>query len=162
MRIPSTVLRTAALRLPGAGLLAALCLAGCAQMPGTIELGVGDPPLGSGALLADDLGLLVADGAFAPVLARGCELPCKGNFEMRTSSDDQQRFAVQLLRRAGRSPYGVSPVAEFQILDVPPGPAGSRSVEVTLRARKDRISIHARELSTETNLTIRTVLLAGD
>jgi len=162
MRIASPIGRFAALRARAAGLLAALALAGCASAPGTIELGVNDPPLGSGVLLADDVGLLVASGDFAPILAHGCELPCKGSFEMRTNSDDQTRMSVQLLRRASRAPYPVSRVADFQIIDVPPGPAGTRSVEVTLRAKKDSISIHALEVSTDTNLTIRTVLFAGD
>jgi molecular chaperone DnaK (HSP70) len=162
MRSASSVIQLAMLHARGARLLAALVLAGCASAPGTVEVGVDKPPLGSGMLLSDDVGLVVASGDFAPILAHGCELPCKGAFEMHTTSDDQTRMTLQLLRRISHAPYSVSRVAEFQIIDVPTGPAGTRNVEVTLRAKKDSISIHAVELSTDTNLTIRTVLFAGD
>jgi len=152
------------LRIPvrrGAALLLLVLLA-CASSPGTVDLGVDAPPLGAGAVLDDEVGVSIAGSSFATVLARGCELPCKGVFEIRTGSDDQERIMIHLLRRASKAPHPISRLADFQIVGIPPGPARDRIVTVTLRARKDRLSISAVETATSTSLTIRTVLFVGE
>lgn len=142
--------------------MAALALAACAGPKGAVDVGVHSPPLGEGALLVDDVGLDVPGSGFAPVLGRGCELPCKGTFIARTSSKNQERIRIELLRRSyGRKP-NVSRLATFEIVEIPPGAAGQHVVEITLRAKKDLLTISAEEEETGEAYTIRTLLMVGE
>jgi molecular chaperone DnaK (HSP70) len=125
-------------------------------------MGVQPPPIGEGVLLIDDVGLELSGTGFAPVLVRGCELPCKGSFVAPTTSDNQKRFRIRLLRRSYADGVAISRISDFQIIGVPPGPAGERIIEVTLRAKKDSLTISAVEKETGTALTIRTVLMMGE
>jgi molecular chaperone DnaK (HSP70) len=139
-----------------------LALVACAGPPGAVDLGVHSPPLGEGVLLIDDVGLDVPGSGFAPVLSRGCELPCKGTFIARTTSADQERIRIELLRRSFDRGVKISRLAGFEILEVPPGPAGQRVVEITLRAKKDLLTISAQEEETGAPLKIRTLLMMGE
>ena len=149
-------------RLKFGAALGVLVCAACANPSGTVEMGVPPPPIGEGVLLIEDVGLEVAGTGFAPVLARGCELPCKGSFIAPTSSDNQKRFRLRLLRRSYAGRGTISLISDFQIIGIPPGPAGERILEVTLRAKKDSLTISAVEKETGTALTIRTVLMMGE
>ena len=142
--------------------LAALILASCASPKGGAVLGVRSPPLGEGSVLLDDVGVMIPSEGFAPVLTRGCELPCKGSFNVRTSSENQERVRIRLLRRSFRGPGIVSGLGDFQIVEIPPGPARERLIEVTLRAKKESLSIYAVEKETGAHLKIRTILFAGE
>ncbi len=142
-------------------ILTALILASCASPKGGAVLGVRSPPLGEGSALLDDVGVMVPSEGFVPVLARGCELPCRGTFNLRTSSENQERIRVRLMRRASGGTSAISTLADFQIVDIPPGPARERLIEVMLRAKKDSLSIHAVEKETGAYLKIRTILLVG-
>jgi molecular chaperone DnaK (HSP70) len=141
---------------------AALILASCASPKGGAALGVRSPPLGEGNVLTDDVGIMMPSEGFAPILARGCELPCKGSFNVRTSSDNQERVRFRLLRRSSSGSGTVSRLGDFQIIEIPPGPARERLIEVTLRAKKDRLSIYAVEEETGADLKIRTILFIGE
>ena len=143
-------------------ILAALILASCASPKGGAVLGVHSPPLGEGSVLLDDVGVMIPGEGFAPILSRGCELPCRGSFNVRTSTENQERVRVRLLRRSFSGPIVVSKLGDFQIIEIPPGPAGERSIEVTLRAKKNSLSIYAIEEETGTHLKLRTILLIGD
>jgi molecular chaperone DnaK (HSP70) len=143
-------------------ILAALTLASCASPKGGAVLGVHSPPLGTGSVLVDDVGVMIRGQGFAPIMMRGCELPCKGSFDVRTSSENQERVRVQLLRRSFSGREIVSGLGDFQIIEIPPGPAGERRIEVTLRAKKDSLSIYAIEEETGAPLKIRTILFVGD
>jgi molecular chaperone DnaK (HSP70) len=152
--------RLAELRFGAA--LAALALAACAGPKGAVDVGVHSPPLGEGVLLVDDVGLDVPGSGFAPVLARGCELPCKGTFIARTTSKNQKRIRIELLRRSyGRRPT-ISRLATFEIIEVPPGAAGQHVVQITLRAKKDLLTISAEEEETGAASKIRTLLMLGE
>jgi molecular chaperone DnaK (HSP70) len=113
-------------------------------------------------LLTDDVGLDVRGSGFAPVLTRGCELPCKGTFIARTTSADQDRIRIELLRRTYGNGVKISRLAGFEIMEVPPGAAGQRVVEITLRAKKDLLTISALEEETGAALKIRTLLMVGE
>jgi molecular chaperone DnaK (HSP70) len=141
---------------------AALILASCTSPKGGAALGVRSPPLGEGGVLTDDVGIMIPSKGFAPILTRGCELPCKGSFNVRTSSENQERAQFRLLRRSSSGPGTVSRLGDFQIIEIPPGPARERLIEVTLRAKKDRLSIHAVEEETGEDLKIRTILFVGE
>ena len=143
-------------------ILAALILASCASPKGVAVLGVHSPPLGEGSVLLDDVGVMIPSTGFAPILARGCELPCKGSFNARTSSENQERVSFRLLRRSFSGPAAVSRLGDFQVIEIPPGPAGERLIEVTLRAKKDSLSIYAVEEETGARLKIRTILFVGE
>ena len=104
-------------------ILAALILASCASPKGGAVLGVRSPPLGKGSVLLDDIGVMIPNEGFAPVVMRGCELPCKGSFNVQTSSDNQERIRVRLLRRSFSDSATLSGLADFQIIEIPPGPA---------------------------------------
>jgi molecular chaperone DnaK (HSP70) len=143
-------------------ILAALILASCASPKGGAVLGVRSPPLGKGSVLLDDVGVMIRSKGFAPILTRGCELPCKGSFNVRTSSENQERVRVRLLRRSFNGPATVSGLGDFQIIEIPPGPAGERLIDVTLRAKKDSLSIYAVEKETGAQLKIRTILFVGE
>jgi molecular chaperone DnaK (HSP70) len=123
---------------------------------------VRSPPLGKGSLLLDDVGVMIPSEGFAPILTRGCELPCKGSFNVRTSSENQERVRVRLLRRSFNGRATVSGLGDFQIVEIPPGPARERLIEVTLRAKKDSLSIYAIEKETGAQLKIRTILFIGE
>ena len=143
-------------------ILAALILASCASPKGGAVLGVHSPPLGEGSVLLDDVGVMIPSTGFAPILTRGCELPCKGSFNVRTSSENQERVSFRLLRRSFSGPTAVSRLGDFQIIEIPPGPAGERLIEVTLRAKKDSLSVYAVEEETGAHLKIRTILFIAD
>jgi len=143
-------------------ILAALILASCASPKGGVVLGVRSPPLGEGSVLLDDVGVMIPNEGFAPVVTRGCALPCRGSFNVRTSSENQERVRVRLLRRSFSGPITVSELGDFQIIEIPPGPARERLIEVTLRAKKDSLSIYAVEKETGAHLKIRTILFVGE
>jgi len=143
-------------------ILAALILGSCASPKGGAVIGVRSSPLGEGSRMLDDVGVMLPDQGFAPILARGCELPCRGAFYVRTTSENQESIPVRLLRRSFDRTAVVSRLVEFQIIDIPPGPAGERQVEVTLRAKKESLSIYAVEKETGTQLKIRTILFVGE
>jgi len=143
-------------------ILAALILASCASPKGGVVLGVRSPPLGEGSVLLDDVGVMIPSEGFAPVLTRGCELPCKGSLIVRTSSENQERVRVRLLRRSFSGRVTVSGLGDFQIFEIPPGPARARLIEVTLRAKKESLSIYAVEKETGADLKIRTILFVGE
>jgi molecular chaperone DnaK (HSP70) len=143
-------------------ILAALIFASCASTKGGTVLGVRSPPLGKSSVLVDDVGVMLPNKGFAPILARGCELPCKGSLHIRTSSENQERVRVRLLRRSFSGRATVSRLGDFQIIEIPPGPARERLVEVTLRAKKESLSIHAVEKETGAQLKIQTILLVGE
>ena len=143
-------------------ILAALILASCASPKGGAVLGVHSPPLGEGSVLLDDVGVMIPSKGFAPVLTRGCELPCKGSFIVRTSSENQEHVRVRLLRRSFSDSATLSGLADFQIIEIPPGPARERLIAVTLRAKKDSLSIYAVEQETGAHLKIRTILFGGE
>ena len=143
-------------------LLSALLLASCAGPQGGAVVGVRSPTLGEGSLLTDDVGIAIPGQGFAPILMRGCELPCKGSFNVRTSSENQERLRVRLLRRSAAEHGAVSTLVDFQIIDIPPAPAHEHTIEVTLRAKKDRLSIYAVEEESGEYLAIRTILFAGE
>jgi molecular chaperone DnaK (HSP70) len=143
-------------------ILIALVFTSCASPKGGAVLGVRSPPLGEGSVLLDDVGVMIPNRGFAPILARGCELPCRGSFQARTSSENQERISVRLVRRSSKGSAVVSRLADFQIADIPPGPAGERLIEVALRAKKDSLSIHAVDKETGAHLKIRTILFIGD
>ena len=143
-------------------ILAALILASCASPKGGAVLGVRSPPLGEGSVLLDDIGVIIPSKGFAPVLPRGCELPCKGSLNIRTSFENQERVSVRLLRRSSSGRETVSRLGDFQITEIPPGPAEAHLIEVTLRAQKNNLSIYAIEEETGVHLRIRTILFVGD
>ena len=143
-------------------ILASLILASCAIPKGGAVLGVHSPPLGEGSVLLDDVGVMIPGEGFAPILSRGCELPCKGSFNVRTSTENQERVRVRLLRRSFSDLSTTSGLADFQVIEIPPGPARERLIEVTLRAKKDSLSIYAVEQETGAHLKIRTILFVGE
>ena len=143
-------------------ILIALIFASCASPKGGTVLGVRSPPLGEGSVLLDDVGVMLPSEGFAPILARGCEVPCRGSFHVRTSSENQKRISVRLMRRSFSGTAVVSRLVDFQIVGIPPGPARERMIEVILRAKKESLSIHAVEKETGEHLKIRTILLVGN
>ena len=143
-------------------ILAVLILGSCASPKGGAVVGVRSSPLGEGSMMLDDVGVMLPDQGFAPILARGCEFPCRGTFYVRTSSENQESIPVRLLRRSFDRTAVVSRLVEFQIIDIPPGPAGERQAEVTLRAKKESLSIYAVEKETGAQLKIRTILFVGE
>jgi molecular chaperone DnaK (HSP70) len=143
-------------------ILAVLILGSCASPKGGTVVGVRSTPLGEGSLLLDDVGVMIPNEGFAPILARGCELPCRGAFYLRTSSENQKRIRVRLLRRSFDGKAVVSRLVDFQVIEIPPGPARERQVEVTLRAKKESLSIYAVDKETGAYLKIRTILFVGE
>ena len=77
-------------------------------------------------------------------------------------SDDQERIRVRLLRRSFERKAVVSRLVDFQVTGIPPGPARERQVEVTLRAKKESLTIYAVEKETGTPVKIRTILFIGE
>jgi molecular chaperone DnaK (HSP70) len=143
-------------------ILACLILGACASPQGGTTVGLSSAPLAEGSLMLDDVGVMLPSEGFAPILARGCELPCRGMFHLRTSSDNQERIRVRLLRRSFERRAVVSRLVDFQVTEIPPGPAGERQVEVTLRAKKESLTIYAVEKQTDTPVKIRTILFIGE
>jgi molecular chaperone DnaK (HSP70) len=143
-------------------ILASLILGACASPQGGTIVGLRSAPLGEGSVMLDDVGVMIPGEGFAPILARGCELPCRGSFYVRTSSENQERIRVRLLRRSFEGKAAVSRLVDFQVTEIPPGPAHERQVEVLLRAKKESLTIHAVEKETGTPVKIRTILLVGE
>lgn len=138
--------------------LAALVFAACASQTGGAEITV-KPPLGEGNWLTHDVGVNSPKAGFQPILAAGCELPCKGSFVARTSIDDQKRLQIRLVRRSPERRTLVTGAAAFQITEIPPGPAGGRAIEVTVRAKKNRLTVSAVDQETGKSFPLRTLLL---
>ena len=138
--------------------LAALVFAACASQTGGAEIAVA-PPLGEGNWLTHDVGIKLPKAGFIPIMGAGCEFPCKGSFVARTSVDDQKRLQIRLVRRSPERPTLVTAAGAFQITEIPPGPAGVRAIDVTVRAKKNRLTISAVDLETGEIFPLRTLLL---
>jgi len=141
--------------------LIVLVCAACANPAGRVELAA-DPPLGEGNVLLNDVGLMLPKAGFQTIIAAGCEMPCKGSFIARTSLDDQDRLQIVLMRRPVDRRALVTRAGAFQIDEIPPGPAGQRAIDVTIRAKRNQISVFASDQETGESLPLRTVLMMAD
>lgn len=136
--------------------LAILAVACAGTQPGA-SISVSETPLGEKGQLIHGLGVAAAGGSVAAVLPIGCELPCDGTFSVRTTRQDQKRISLRFYALAKRA----APIGGVQIVGLPPGPAGERGAEVTIRATKDRLIVNADEKESGAALVVRTLLDFG-
>lgn len=105
-----------------------------------------------------DIGIKVGDGKFLVLIPRNSMLPVRTRRMFATSTPDQKFVAVELYQGESREVSKNRKLGQVVLGDLPPGPAGSVHVELTLTIDVESIlSVTARQVSTgrEASVTIR-------
>jgi molecular chaperone DnaK len=105
-----------------------------------------------------DIGIRVGDGKFSVLIARNSMLPVRTRRLFATSSPDQKFVAIELYQGESHTVARNRKLGQVVLSDLPPGPAGSVRIELTVTIDVESIvSVTARELRTgrEAAVTIR-------
>lgn len=125
----------------GARALAGACLAaiawagGCdeAAAPGRIDIESPSPATGGGRL-DEAIAIETSAGRLAPILERGCALPCTETVTFGTADDGQSEIALYVFRGDGPTTEGATALGAFEIVGFPLVSGEEVEVRVTFGA----------------------------
>lgn len=122
-------------------LLGAVACGACAPEP-TVLVEADSPAIRDG-VLAESIGIETGAGEVATILEAGCRLPCAERVSFGTAEEDQGEILLYLYRgNSGRTADSTA-LGTFEIVGLPPGPAGALDVFVTFRAADGDLSLRA-------------------
>jgi molecular chaperone HscC len=87
-------------------------------------------PFTLGVAVATRLGARVVSGMFAPILERGTVIPASRVQTFHTMADNQREILVEVFQGEHASCEKNRKLGQYNLRDLPPGPAGSQSVDV--------------------------------
>ncbi|HEX6591832.1 MAG TPA: Hsp70 family protein [Moraxellaceae bacterium] len=139
--------------------LMALLLCGYASGEGAVL--VIEPPVGgvmSEGVLQEAVGIETLGGVVAPILQKGCKLPCSQRKTFSTAEDNQDQITLAVFR--GNSVYSreARSLGIFRIGGISPMPRGKTTIQVEFVADKNGISLSATDGNGKSRLVLtRTV-----
>lgn len=116
-----------------------------------------NPTVAARGVLLEAVGIGTLGGVFAAILPRGCTIPCSASNTFGTARDGQRDITLHLFRGNSRLVSEAHALGAYQISGFTPGPRGTTSVLVTLRADASGIHLSANDNHTDTALAIRRV-----
>lgn len=134
-----------------------LLLASCAHhqnIQSAVVLERNSPAIGDGGTLVEDVGIETIGGVFAPLLNRGCKVPCRDASIFSTAQDNQNRIQVSLFRGKEKLVPKNHSLGVCYIVAIQPAPRGFPQIELTVEAVEKEIRVSALDKATNKTLAI--------
>lgn len=135
------------------GALVACLLAGAAWAE-PLVLEAPTPIISPSGELTEDVGLELASKQFAPILKRGCPVPCHKTAEFRNSDDQQKTVKLSLFRGTQQQTAEAKFLGRIEITGFPPQAPGNTRILVTFIVADGRITVDAADKNGSEPLTI--------
>jgi len=100
-----------------------------------------DSPATRGERLGESIQIETSAGELAPILARGCPLPCTEEVTFATFADDQSEIVLYVFRGEGPTTDAATPLGVFEIRGFPAVPGVETEVDVVFRASARGITL---------------------
>lgn len=105
---------------------------------------------------AHSIGIRVGDSAFSTIIPRNSMLPARARKLFATTMDNQRFVHIDIYQGEDSDVRRNRKLGEIRLEDLPPGPAGSVKLELSLTANVESIlEVRARELSTGREARVR-------